>query len=90
MNYIKRKINERVNEAKQGLNVIKTISNPHKFIEAMKYGHDNFPYSFRQVYEPAKNMEVLSLEIIRNPLQKPLQSILSAFTGFQLEKKIKR
>lgn len=89
MNFIKRKYNDRVKDIKKNFNLIKSMTDTPKFIEALKYGHKTLSYSFRQVFEPAKNMNVISLEIIRNPLSKPLQSILSSFTGFELERKLK-
>ena len=93
MNYIKNRIkdkyNERIANVKKNLNLAKSIANTPEYIQALKYGHNKDSYSTRQIYEPAKNMNVLSLEIVRQPLSEPLMKILSAFTGFELEKKLK-
>lgn len=90
MNILKKIKNNAQNNLKRNVNLIKSVSNPKKFIDNLKYGHSDYSYSFREVFEPVKNEVVHSLEIIRNPLSKPLQTLLSAFTGFQLEQKLKQ
>ena len=63
MNFMKDKFNKRGKEIKQTYNLIKTISNTPEFIEAVKYGHSRNPYSFRQVYDPAKILMFIVLKL---------------------------
>lgn len=88
INKVKRRVTDNINKK---ANLVKSLTtDPNRFIKNLMYGHDKLPYSFRAVFDKVKDEKITSLEVIRNPLSKPLEGILSAFTGFELERKLKQ
>jgi len=86
MNYFKRKIKENLNKH---VNLAKSIvQNPKGFIDKVKYGNTDFPFSFRQELNNIGNQKITDIQIIRAPISKTLLTAMNAMSGFVLQNKL--
>jgi hypothetical protein len=77
-------------QVKKTINVVKTITNTPQLINKLANGNDQLPYQFREKIAEIGNIQITSLQIIRNPVSSAIIEMMNIVSGFELKDKIKK
>jgi hypothetical protein len=74
---------------KKQLNLVSNIvTDTKEFVNKVKYGNTDIPFSMREMLKQVGGEQITKLQLIRNPVNQVLIKLMNAFSGFTLENKL--